>query len=222
MSPQEAIEELLAEAEIRKAMARYCRGVDRRDEELVRSVYHEDSIDEHGWVFPMNGWEIADDVSMRNEWGDVFKSIHHFLGSHYIEVDGDTARSEVYFIANHRFEGDGSDWDMVFAGRYLDRWERRGGSFKIAHRLCIYDWTRTDRLETPWPGPDHVVPKWSHGEAPIGPDGEPVMDLAKTTWGVCGPGDASHGLFPRLSPTDPSTPKGRVAAPIGFPRESPR
>jgi ketosteroid isomerase-like protein len=207
MNRDEAIEVLLVEAEIRRAMARYCRGVDRRDEALVASAYHDDAIDEHGWEPPVTGPQTAASVAMDEERFPAFKAIHHFLGSHYIEVEGERARSEVYFIASHRFEGDGSEWDMVLAGRYSDRWERRDGEWKIAHRRCIYDWARTDRVATPWPGPDHGVPKWAHGEHLLG------MDIAHTIWGVCGPGDASHDLFPRRARTEPGTPDGLVSGP---------
>jgi hypothetical protein len=38
---------LAAEREIRAALARYCRGIDRMEAELVRSVYHPDAHDDH-------------------------------------------------------------------------------------------------------------------------------------------------------------------------------
>jgi hypothetical protein len=40
---------LLAERDIRGVLARYCRGIDRGDYDLVRD-YHSDAIDEHGDV----------------------------------------------------------------------------------------------------------------------------------------------------------------------------
>src|ERR1035437_9239359 len=46
--PAMNVQRLLVEAEIREVLFRYCRGIDRLDEELVRSCYHPDAIDSHG------------------------------------------------------------------------------------------------------------------------------------------------------------------------------
>ena len=43
-----ALQRLLDEAAIRRVHLDYCRGVDRRDWELVRSCYHRDAVDHHG------------------------------------------------------------------------------------------------------------------------------------------------------------------------------
>src|SRR6202042_2115375 len=93
----------------------------------------------------------------------AWKATQHFLGQHLINVDGDVATSEVYFQAVMRYEVEGIDWDFVSVGRYLDRWERRDSEFKISQRCVVYDWWRTDASPTPWPGPDHSVPKMIHG-----------------------------------------------------------
>ena len=44
----EALQRLIDKDEIRDVMARYCRGVDRADWDLVRSTYHTDAYDDHG------------------------------------------------------------------------------------------------------------------------------------------------------------------------------
>jgi hypothetical protein len=41
---------LVAEAEIGRVIARYCRAIDRMDEGLLRSCYHPGATDEHGVV----------------------------------------------------------------------------------------------------------------------------------------------------------------------------
>jgi hypothetical protein len=41
-------ETLLDREAIREVMARYCRGIDRLDVELIKSAYHPDAFDDHG------------------------------------------------------------------------------------------------------------------------------------------------------------------------------
>jgi hypothetical protein len=43
------LDRLLAEADIRDAMARYARGADRNDLALLRTAYHADATDSHGY-----------------------------------------------------------------------------------------------------------------------------------------------------------------------------
>jgi hypothetical protein len=42
------VQRLVDEAEVRNVHLRYCRGLDRRDWELVESCYHPDAIEYHG------------------------------------------------------------------------------------------------------------------------------------------------------------------------------
>jgi len=188
MDRDEILYDLAAKEEIRQAMARYSRGIDRRDEELLKTVYHEDSTDDHGWGLQAGGWDIAALVRRDGKgFPDEWKLTSHFLGQHLIEVDGDEAVSEVYFVSTNTIEHDGSDFHQVSSGRYLDRWERREGQFKIAHRQVIYDWWRTDINATPWPGPDHDVPKMFHGGQ--------ALDTSTNVYGSPGPEDRSYELL---------------------------
>jgi SnoaL-like domain len=186
MTRDEMIDDLIAKEEIRQAMARYSRGIDRRDEKLVRSAYHEDSVDDHGLGFGGSGYDIAAGTqAFPPEW----KMTTHFLGQHLIEVDGDRASSEVYFESHQIIQApDNVEWDWEVGGRYLDHWERRGeGEFLITKRVVVYDWMRTTPNRTPWAGPDHDVPKVSHGAEPL-----PAAILAATAFGKAGPEDISY------------------------------
>ena len=42
------LDELSSIAEIRNLQERYCRGIDRADADILRTVYWEDGYDEHG------------------------------------------------------------------------------------------------------------------------------------------------------------------------------
>jgi len=193
-SRDEQIDDMLGQLEIMGAMARYSRGIDRRDEDLLKTVYHEDSVDDHGWGLSAGGWDVAALVRRDgNGFPDEWKLTTHFLGQQLIEVDGDRAESEVYFISHSIFDHDGKEWDLVSAGRYLDKWERRDGAFKIARRTVVYDWIRTDPVNTQWPGPDHDVPKMYHGGAALPAEGN--------AYGTSGPEDPSYALLEMFQAT---------------------
>lgn len=129
------------------------RGIDRCDRDILLSVFHPDATDDHGqfkgtavefvdWVLPV----VA-----------TMERTQHFIGNVLIDVDGNEAWGESYFIANHDMNGpDGSPIRYVVSGRYLDRFERRNGEWRIAHRGCVFDWNAThpktdawDRIEGP-------------------------------------------------------------------------
>jgi len=141
---QTALKVLLDKQEIHETLMRYCRGIDRCDEELLRSVYHPDAVDNHG---QFNG-KAADFIPWALKGLQRDASTMHFVGNELIEPQGDTAWSESYLIAVHRRrEKDGSLVDLTFGARYVDRFERRQGSWKIAHRQVVFDWSRIDPVE---------------------------------------------------------------------------
>jgi hypothetical protein len=143
------IDELLAREEIREVLLRYTRGIDRLDLDVVRSCYHADAHDDHGaYRGDLEGfltW-VADVLS-------YFESTMHFVGNQLIEVDGDTAHAESYCVAYHRRRAhDGEDpYDLVTALRYVDRLERRADRrWRIADRVCVFDWSRRDPVAGEW------------------------------------------------------------------------
>lgn len=44
----ESLQELVDKRALAEVVMRYCRGVDRADEELIVSCFHPDAVDEHG------------------------------------------------------------------------------------------------------------------------------------------------------------------------------
>jgi ketosteroid isomerase-like protein len=137
---------MLDKQEIHEVMMRYCRAVDRVDEELLRSVYHPDAVDNHG-VF--NG-KASDFVTwcIKNL-REAYTATQHVVANELIEVQGDRAFCEFYFVAYHRYERKGEARHMTAGGRYVDRFERRSGQWRIAERTVVVDWQRVDRVHEP-------------------------------------------------------------------------
>jgi hypothetical protein len=141
-----ALKAMLDKQQIHDVMMRYCRAVDRVDEELLRSVYHPDAIDNHGLF---NG-PAADFVPWCiNQLRQAYTATQHFIGNELIEIEGDKAWCEFYFVAYHRYERKGESRHMSAGGRYVDRWERRHGEWRIAERTVVVDWQRVERVHEP-------------------------------------------------------------------------
>jgi hypothetical protein len=125
--------------QIQEVLMRYCHGADRRDIPLVLSTFHDDATDNHIGVD-----ERAVDRFPRTLGQSKSKWTMHSISNIFIQVEGDVAHSQTYFIARHRFDHGDGEVDWILGGRYLDRHERRAGEWRIARRTVISDWERFD------------------------------------------------------------------------------
>ena len=73
------------------------------------------------------------------------------LARHVAEgIKGDVAFGEIYFQAFHRVIMSGMEKDLFVSGRYVDRYERRGGVWKIVSRVYVMDWNRNVPSTCEW------------------------------------------------------------------------
>ena len=152
-------QQLWAEAQIRRVLLRYARGVDRLDLDLVRSCYHPDGTDSHG-TFEGSVDEFVPWVErvLRR-----YDATMHFLGNPLVEFtashDGvpTAAAVETYGMAFHRSAGGPPERNLVTGFRFLDRFESRGGDWRIARRVAVTEWSRIDREDDWWPVPDGML-----------------------------------------------------------------
>lgn len=132
---------------IHDVIVRYCRGVDRSDPELVAAAFHDDATDNHfGPVLPFRE-AIGTLKSARKGSAPSKTTSMHNLCNILIEVDGDIARCESYVNVVVRIPQEtGGAMDWLHAGRYVDRFERRSGEWRIACRTVVYDLERFDQV----------------------------------------------------------------------------
>lgn len=114
---------------------RYCRGVDRRDFDLVRSLYWDDAIDDHGGMFCGSP---DDYVAWLLKALELLDCTVHAISNSLIVVDVDTAQGEHYSYNFHRTR-EAPRQEIIIHGRYLDRYEKREGVWKFAHRKIVFD-----------------------------------------------------------------------------------
>lgn len=137
MAHEGDIRDLLDEREIRRALSRYWRGVDRLDLDLMTSAFHSDAVDHHaGNDRPAHEFARA----ALDRMPEVAPGgTQHRVANISIELAGDTAWSEAYFHAVHNA---GDRLNELF-GRYVDRFERRNGDWKIAERWSVVDFSQS-------------------------------------------------------------------------------
>lgn len=134
------LDEVHSRLAIQELSARYMRGLDRLDKNLLQSVFHEDASTDYGFY----KGPAADFVDFAHEALTEHASNHHMIGQILIGFeDVNTAYGEIYFQAYHRLMMNDQDTELFVSGRYSDRYERRDGIWKIAHRAEVNDWTRS-------------------------------------------------------------------------------
>jgi len=134
------VADLAARRDIHQALNDYMRGQDRLLPDLQRQAFHPDAWVDCGLFAGL----AADFVDFAQGFLADCAASQHLIGQVDIKLDGNKARGEVYFFAQHRVIQDGEEKDLFVAGRYHDEYEDRGEGWKIARRQEIIDWARTD------------------------------------------------------------------------------
>jgi hypothetical protein len=142
------LQALVDKNDITQVLTVFARGIDRVDENLLRSVLHPDAtLDLGPGIFQGTG---GDYVSWVLGVLQGIKSSHHHIGQVRVELSGDAALAESYFHAHVRVEKPIGREDVFMGGRNLDRFERRPGGpagvWKVVHRKQVLDWVRTEAV----------------------------------------------------------------------------
>jgi hypothetical protein len=142
---ERALATLIAKDEIRELAMLYSRGVDRKDIELLRTLYAKDATDHHGKFFSGNAGEYLEFLAKSFP---HMPMSGHFICNHLISVDGEHGEGEVYALAYHLIpDGAGGFKEDFKAVRYVDRYRKENGRWLFAARVVTFD------LETARPGP---------------------------------------------------------------------
>lgn len=132
---QSRLDRLLDEQDIRNCLGRFSRGMDRFDRVVFLSAFHGDAIIAAG-PFVGSPAECYDWAMPLHAAGQA--ATHHNLLNCTIDIDGDTAHSETYYLFVGRNHDEGN-W--ISGGRYIDRLEKRNGVWKIALRTNAIEWS---------------------------------------------------------------------------------
>lgn len=142
---------LAAKEAIRELALLYCRGVDRKDGALLRSLYTADATDTHGDTFDGNANDYVDFLEQAFPY---MRYSGHHICNHLIAVDGDVGEGEIYAIAYHVIPDGKEGWmEDIILVRYLDHYRREADGWRFAKRLVTYD----HRIQRPVTDPDKLA-----------------------------------------------------------------
>lgn len=141
------LQALLERDRIRQCIIRLARGEDRRDAAMISASYWPDSVTDYG-VF---AGTFAQYLAWVVPGSPALPVTQHVLGQSYIELKSSTvALVETHCTSYHRVKMEKEDRDTVVGGRYLDRFENRGGDWRIARRTMLYDWYHDFGVSIDW------------------------------------------------------------------------
>jgi hypothetical protein len=130
---------LLVKERLHELEMAYCRGVDRRDRELLASIFFDDAVEEHGDMFRGSASAFVDWVF--RDFVHKYELTAHYVLNEWYRVDGQRAEGETHRISYHRERGpDGRAHELIAACRTFNRYEERNGEWKISYRGIVRDW----------------------------------------------------------------------------------
>ncbi len=141
------METVIAKQDISDVIMRYARAIDRADGPLLHGCYHDDAIEEHGNTYNGPAHDYIDGAMERIMKGDVMM---HLIGNLHIGLESELAWVETYVLTFARFDKEGEPWDTLTGGRIFDKFEKRDGEWKIAHRKMALDWNRDEPSSEGW------------------------------------------------------------------------
>lgn len=111
------------------------RGTDRFDVEMMTDAFTPDGFDDHGTWARTPAADFAEWANRTHEGGSILSM--HNICTHTCEIDGDVAHAESYVMG--AMLDHGGTTCRLLNGRYLDRLEKRDGTWAIALRRCTVD-----------------------------------------------------------------------------------
>lgn len=132
-----SVDDAIARQALHDLVVTYARATDRADEALLASVFHADAEVVTGIVDGRAPDYAREVVALLR--GNL-RSTFHSVANEYFEIAGEAAAGESYVLAHMMTAGESPE-ETLIGGRYLDRFERREGRWKIAHRSFVQDWS---------------------------------------------------------------------------------
>jgi SnoaL-like domain len=134
---EETVAELVAERDVRRVLASYCKGIDRCDPALMCAAFWPDAHIDYG-SFQTSGAEVGEVIAGKRRLAQV-NVMMHSLTTCLVDIEADEAFAEAWYLSLRQVDTAAGVEHRWLGERYLDRLERRDGVWKIAHRRAVHD-----------------------------------------------------------------------------------
>jgi 3-phenylpropionate/cinnamic acid dioxygenase small subunit len=136
--------------ELNRLAYRYAAAVDAFDVESFLDVFHTDA--RLRAYHPEAEEPFADAVGheqlawVPGRMQKMFRRTAHQMTNHLVEIDGDNANGTLLCAARHLSLDADAPTSLVVVIRYVDRYERRAGSWRILDRQIRFLWSECHQV----------------------------------------------------------------------------
>jgi hypothetical protein len=122
-------------AAIEELQTLFSYAADRADYALLRALYTDDGVDDHGgYSGPVDGY-----IDWVKETHQAFDVLSHICGRPLIVIDGDTAESEMKSHVYMRLKGQPATSSFCIT-RSFDKYRRTAEGWRFTSRVLCADW----------------------------------------------------------------------------------
>ena len=139
---------------IRDVITAYAHAIDRRRWDMMQTLFHDDAT----FAFGELTGDWREFVEQAKQVIEPCLATQHQLGQVQFGFEGeDVCHTETYMTAMHTippghpvdtlFQPKDEIYSAIIAGRYVDRFERRDGVWRLSKRTGLYDWREFRELD---------------------------------------------------------------------------
>ncbi len=148
------LRELIARKEIYDRLMGYARGIDRNDGDLVQDTFWPDALVDHGHS-KFRGEGIGAFFAEVSRYGTARQT--HYIANVVMEIHGDEAITEGQHLYYAETARNRVDYTLTRVLRYIDRWERRAGTWRVFHRTVAETWNKIDPVKERFPADPGII-----------------------------------------------------------------
>ncbi len=136
--------------EIKELQFKYAQALDKQEWEKLDSVFDKTfTVDFSKWGVPVSEMTIKDFKSfMKKTFSTDGLQTQHTMSNFLIELNGETAQSEIYVLAKHKVTNSSGEFYYDMNGYYSETYKKINGEWKITSIQLNPRWASGDEPST--------------------------------------------------------------------------